>query len=193
MPEIPTVEPPRTREEIVAALGKLHRESTAYWRAFSTAEFFAPLGAAWSPADNVRHLSKSIRAVTKGLDLPRLVLAVAFGVHRRPSRSYDEIREAYHGVLAAGGKAGRFAPSERVPPADLAGWRDELMAERERAADALARSAARWSEKALDRYRLPHPLLGKLSVREMLLFTLYHNLHHVRVVERRRAELAATG
>jgi hypothetical protein len=36
---------------------------------------------------------------------------------------------------------------------------------------------------------LPHPLLGKLTVREMLFFTLYHQRHHVAVVERRIAEL----
>ena len=187
----PTVDPPRTRDEIVAALRRLHEESTAYWRAYATEEFFAPIGRAWSPADNVRHLSKSIRAVTKGLGMPRIALFFLFGIARRPSRSYGEVRQAYHGVLAAGGDAGRFAPSAREAPADLAVWRDEIMAERERAAEALARAIEGWSEKALDRYRLPHPLLGKLTVREMLFFTLYHNLHHVHVVERRKAEVAA--
>ena len=38
----------------------------------------------------------------------------------------------------------------------------------------------------LDRYRLPHPLIGKLTLRELLLWTLYHNAHHVqRIAERR--------
>jgi hypothetical protein len=43
-----------------------------------------------------------------------------------------------------------------------------------------------WSEQALDRLRLPHPGLGLLTVREMLLFTLYHNAHHVFGVAQRR-------
>jgi hypothetical protein len=42
----------------------------------------------------------------------------------------------------------------------------------------------------LDRLRLPHPGLGLLTVREMLLFTLYHNTHHVLGVERRRSSLS---
>ena len=29
---------------------------------------------------------------------------------------------------------------------------------------------------------MPDPALGQLTVREMLYFTLYHNLHHVRNV-----------
>jgi hypothetical protein len=35
-------------------------------------------------------------------------------------------------------------------------------------------------------YRLPHPLLGKLTVREMLFFTVYHNAHHLDQVASRR-------
>ena len=35
-----------------------------------------------------------------------------------------------------------------------------------------------FDEKDLDRYILPHPLLGKLTIREMLFFTVYHVQHH---------------
>ena len=48
----------------------------------------------------------------------------------------------------------------------------------------LPAALANWNEKALDRHCLPHPVLGKLTVREMLFFTLYHNTHHVNDVER---------
>jgi DinB family protein len=186
-----SVDPPATRPEIVAELNRLHEESTRYWRAFPTDAFFRPFGAAWSPADNVRHLTKSIRAVARALSLPRLFALVAFGPAFRPSRPYAEVVETYRAALAAGGRAGRFAPAPRTPPADLEEWREEIMRHREEAARALVRGLERWSERALDRCRLPHPLLGKLTVREMLFFTLYHNLHHVHVVERRKSEAAA--
>lgn len=45
-----------------------------------------------------------------------------------------------------------------------------------------------WDEAALDRIRLPHPLLGKLAVRETLLFTLYHDRHHLDAVRCRTEE-----
>jgi hypothetical protein len=54
------------------------------------------------------------------------------------------------------------------------------MATRETLANQLADVVGHWREEDLDRYRLPHPLLGKLTVREMLLFTVYHNYHHPR-------------
>jgi hypothetical protein len=45
----------------------------------------------------------------------------------------------------------------------------------------------RSSQSALDRWRLPHPLLGRLTVREMLFFTLCHNRHHLEGVRRKLA------
>jgi hypothetical protein len=41
---------------------------------------------------------------------------------------------------------------------------------------------ASWDEAPLDRYCLPHPALGRLTVREMLFFSLYHNAHHLNLV-----------
>jgi len=56
-----------------------------------------------------------------------------------------------------------------------------------RIGDGIAAALDGWSERALDRLRLPHPALGKLTVREIVLFTLYHNIHHATNVARRRA------
>jgi hypothetical protein len=188
---LPTIDPsPFARDAIAAALRALRTDSDRYWSALSTHEFFASLGSGWSPAENVRHLTKSVRAVRMGVAMPRLVLLVRFGPARGRSRPLDEIRTAYHGVLAKGGKAGRFAPSKENDVGDHEARRRAIMTAHTEAVEALAAALMRWNDASLDRYRLPHPLLGKLTVREMLLFTLYHNLHHVRVVARRRGEIA---
>lgn len=176
-----------TGAELASALRMLHAESVDYWSAFATTAFLAPLGTAWSPAENVRHLSKSMRAVSQGLRLPRWVLWLAFRGGRGSSRGYDEIREVYRARLAQGASAGRFAPSARPAPADAEAERARIMREHESAVTELAVLIGRWPERALDRRRLPHPLLGPLTVREMLEFTLYHNRHHVEVVRRRVA------
>ena len=36
----------------------------------------------------------------------------------------------------------------------------------------------KFSEDEIDTYILPHPLLGKLTIREMIYFTIYHVEHH---------------
>jgi hypothetical protein len=48
-----------------------------------------------------------------------------------------------------------------------------------RAAGALVDSIKNWQEQDLDRYLLPHPILGKLTVRELLFFTIYHDMRHM--------------
>lgn len=180
-----TIVPPWTGAEIADQLVGLHHASGKFWDSFRIDEFVRPLGDAWSPADNVRHLLKSVRPVVSALHLPGPVLALLFGPARAPSRGYEQMRETYHARLGAGGRAGRFAPSPLVAPPDLEAWRVELMRRRVRTEMALAAAVRRLGERTLERRRLPHPLLGKLTVREMLFFTLYHQLHHVENVRRR--------
>ena len=181
------VTPPTTKDDLLRELSRVHGESVRYWASFDTASFVSPLGEAWSPADNVRHLTKSLRAVAKALGLPRVVLGLLFGKGRRPSRGYAEIRDTYHAALSKGGTAGKFAPEPQARIEDPDAWRARVMSYHEIAATALREATSSWSEVALDRYRIPHPLLGKLTVREMLLFTLYHNVHHVTNVQKRLA------
>lgn len=178
---------PDSAPEIAAALRRVREESAEYWKSFTTSEFLAPIGSAWSPAENVRHLTKSMRAVSQGLRMPRWVLWLAFRSSRGTSRGYTEIRETYRARLAKGASAGKFAPSPRAPSADADGERARVMAAHEAAVHELASLVLRWPERALNQRQLPHPLLGRLTVREMLLFTVYHNQHHVDVVRRRIA------
>jgi hypothetical protein len=177
------------REDLIAALRCAESDGNAYWNAFPMDEFFARIGDAWSPAENVRHLSKSMRPVAKALTTPRLFLRVLFGSPRRASVSFDELVGRYKKLLDEGGKAGRFSPSAHAET-DLAAWRTRIMNEHHAAHEQLMTAIERWPEKKLDRYQLPHPLLGKLTVREMLFFTLYHEGHHREVVRRRKAAAA---
>lgn len=177
---------------ISGALMTLHQESVRFWDGFSTPAFLAPVGEAWSPADNVRHLTKSIRAVTQGLGVPKLILFLRFRRPAGPSRTFEEVRDLYRARLAKGASAGRFAPARRPPSADPEAERAEIMAFHAAAVASLRRAIDGWSERALDRRQLPHPLLGPLTVREMLLFSLYHNQHHVDNVRRRIAAMDST-
>jgi len=180
---------PQSRDETLAALQAVLSESELYWQSLPTDRFLASIGEAWSPAENVRHLTKSIRAVTVGLCLPRWLLAVRFGWARSPSRSFDALHAVYLERLAQGASAGRFAPSARQASPDPEGQRREIVSRHRVALNELHRAAEHWPERALDRRLLPHPALGKLTVREMLFFTLFHYRHHLVLVQGRLASL----
>jgi hypothetical protein len=178
---------PSTGTSIRTALSELHAGSVTYWETFDTPTFLAPIGDAWSPADNVRHLTISMRAVARGMRLPRVFLLLAFGRPTFPSRSFDVMRDTYRARLAEGASAGRYAPRPREESVDPHAERARIMSHHAMAVSAIGDIITRWSESALDASRLPHPLLGPLTVREMLLFTVYHNRHHLENVQRRLA------
>jgi hypothetical protein len=178
---------PQSREEILAAFKSLREDGLEFWASMNPKKFAAPLGESWSPADNVRHLIKSTVPVTRALKLPGFVLRALFGRAKEQTLSYGSLRAKYRGVLAGGGKAGRFAPKAVSTPQDEVAWQRELIGQCRTVVADLERAAESWDERELDLYRLPHPLLGKLTLREMLFFTLYHYTHHKENVVRKLA------
>lgn len=178
---------PHSKNELVDALVALRTDGIKFWSDISPDRFCLPLGSAWSPADNVRHLAKATAPVGLALRFPRVALRVMFGVATEPSRTFERLRETYLGVLSRGATAGRFAPRPAAPRGDLAAWQQSLIGRCEGHVHTVERGLGWWNEADLDRYRLPHPLLGRLTVREMVLFTLYHYEHHKANVVRRMA------
>lgn len=180
-------EDPRSRDEILSAIEEVEAEVATFFGGLSDEELVHREGDAWTPAEHLAHLNTSVSAVARGLGMPRLLLRLRFGRAPAPSRSYNEVRRDYQERLAAGGRAsGVYVPPRQEPsPAEVASLRAGLLARWSRVNDRLRAALAPWSERQLDRIRLPHPLLGKLTTREMLFFTLYHGRHHVEGVARR--------
>ena len=174
---------PTTRDALFAALEAQAEEIHDALAGLPLDVFLAPQGEHWPPADHLRHLTKSVRPVAQILAKPKIIPGLLFGRHRGESRSFEAIVELYRQTLAAGGQAGRFAarPREEGELTDEA-WRERTLDHWRQASESLVQVLPRWNDRALDRYRLPHPLMGKFTVREMLYFTLYHNAHHARRV-----------
>jgi hypothetical protein len=178
---------PETVKQLSEALTTLVAQGSMLLAPMPDARFFAPQGTAWSPAEHVRHLRKSSAPLVTALKIPQFLLRMRFGSHPGPSRSFAQIRDMYRGDLAAGAKAGRFTPEPEAEPANASDRRREIMNAWTAVTVELTGVVAGWSEPALDRHQLPHPILGRLTVREMLAFTVYHTAHHLRRIEERAA------
>jgi hypothetical protein len=184
---------PYRAAEILRALAESETAVAGFIAALPAAEFVHREPGTWSPAMQLRHLDRSVRAVARGLAIPRLLLRLRFGRARTPSRPFARLRDDYRALLAAGGRSSAEftpAPDEAAPGGEDA-YRAQLLARWADANQRLRSAVASWPESALDRLRMPHPLLGLLTVREMLFFTCYHAHHHVAGMERRRAEHAS--
>ena len=178
---------PETTELLLDGLKVQAQEISSFFESMSVEEFFASQGNHWSPAGHLRHLAKSVRPLAAAMEVPRMALRVRFGRSRTGSRSFDEIVQVYSEQLAAGAGAGPFSPSDKIPELSDDEWRLLILDRWQQASQQLAEASEGWGERDLDKYRLPHPLLGKMTVREMLFFTLHHNAHHARRVAQRRS------
>lgn len=168
---------PRTHAEIMLALTRSKQDVAAFFGAIDEQHFFAHPDGVWSAAENLDHLIKSVRPLATALRLPKLLTRVAFGGARPQTRSYHDIVLAYVELLQQGGAAtGRVLPSVEAQSADV---QRNLLHDWRTVNDKLLDTLRSWSDDTLDQQQLPHPLLGKLTVREMLFFTLYHNSHHM--------------
>lgn len=141
----------------------------------SDEQFTEQLGGKWSVAEVMQHLYLSARPVARLLAGPRDVLN-QWGKPETPIRGYDEIASTYKNVLSTGVKA----PASMSPrPEDIQIERRDMVKRFEGVYDVLIRAVDEWTTYELDDYCIPHPVLGKLSVREMLYFTSIHTQHHL--------------
>lgn len=141
----------------------------------SEADFtFAAVGDKWTAGQQTEHLCKSVAPLNKGLMAPEFALKAMFGTADHESLSYDDLVARYKQDLADGGKA----PADFVPKPVAFDRKGELLGELRAQVEKLCKNIAKFDEAKLDKLVLPHPLLGKLTIREMLYFTIYHGEHH---------------
>jgi DinB superfamily len=161
-------------------------ETTSYCNNVEEAVFFRRIENKWSVAENLQHLNISTKMTNLALRAPKFILKLLYGKPNRPSRSFEELIAKYNNKLEAGGAAtGRFIPKEK----ELNKGKDELI-DNWNAATAKYLSLIKyyWEEEELDKYIVPHPLLGKITIRELMYFTIHHTKHHLRSIRQRNRE-----
>ena len=171
----------QNKQEIIAALDEKIKSFSNYIAELNKEEFEATPNGKWSAGQNLEHLIRSIQPLQQAYGLPKFVLRILFGKTNRPSRSYDEVVAKYKSKLSAGGRAsGPFIP--QVINFDR---KDDLIKKYEYQKKKLTAKIEKQTEENLDKYILPHPLLGKVTLREMLFFTIHHNEHHLERLKNR--------
>jgi hypothetical protein len=141
----------------------------------------------WTIAQELLHLTKSNKGTARLLSLPSEQLRKA----EKPSRSYEEIVQEYQTKYAAAnpprGPQG-VQPDEEAPMNKTA-----LIYQWNKTSQAVLKSAEAWPESKWGQYTVwKHPLLGVLTVQEMLYFTTFHNEHHADIMEEKHENLVKT-
>ncbi|MFM8349053.1 MAG: DinB family protein [Bacteroidota bacterium] len=135
----------------------------------------------WSAGQDLAHLTKTLRVIGLGFRLPLGIFKLLYGTANRPSRVYEEFSARYEEKM----EGGIQAPSYVLPPKVSYGDRDKLRNKLMKQTAFLVRKAEAMSEQDLDRYIVPHPLFGKITMREMFMATWLHTDHHTALLKRK--------
>jgi hypothetical protein len=166
--------------QIISSLKESGQRAQSWFEGIPVDQFFTREGEVWSASDNVDHMIKAIKPITKALKLPKVALQTLFGKPVNLSRSYEEICRIYSDEITKGAKAsGSFLPKQETPdiPEEK---KEELLGQLSTELDKLLSAIEKWEESDLDEVQLPHPIIGKITLREILFFTIHHNLRHAR-------------
>ena len=133
----------------------------------------------WSPSQIIGHLILSTKAVQKSFSFPKEVLQSKFGSIERDEWSYQYLKDFYLNRLSEGVTAPPPFISSDDSSIDISTHLENLKI----AFEDLIQEFNKWHEEDLSNTAVPHPALGLLTLREMLVFTHLHTSHHLAQIE----------
>ena len=163
------------KEDITNTLQKNHHQFIQYLNTLSKGDFERHGAEKWNAGQELDHILKSVQPLARALHNKAFIID-KFGESNRASILYDDFVTCYNSKLAEGGKAtGQF-----IPETITWGDKEHILKQLQEQIESIKSAIQNYSEEELDNLQLPHPLLGLLTLREMLYFTSYHVLHHLK-------------
>ena len=163
------------KEDIIEKLGTSATEIVDWMNIQPDENFVKGPVNKWDASQHLDHLYRIVVMINKALRLPKFILRWRFGKPNRKGRDYDTIVAKYQHKLK------NLSPTRKPPGAKKHTIADKsvLINEFELQIQRLQKGLNKWTEEELDKYLFPHPLLGKMTVRELMMWTVYHHYHHL--------------
>ena len=172
-----------SKEEIIKQLHAAKDEFTLFCNGIDTDLFFQQPQEKWSIAQNVKHLIISANTTKLAYILPKFFVRLYTGKPNRSSRTYDELVTKYKLKLKEGGRAsGIYIPKIISPQTGKENMLNSFTESMEKLIVSIDKN---WVDQQLDQYLAPHPLLGKITLRELGYFTIHHTFHHLDIIKER--------
>lgn len=163
------------QQELIAVFVRNHLEAVQYIDGLSDKQFSYRYQQKWTAGEHLQHILLTI------LPFPRVFsskqfIRDTFGTIDRQAWDYDTVLQNYAQTSLKAPEA--FLPKDEVRYDQKA----TIIASIQQQLNAINDLLGQYSEEELDNLVLPHPLLGKLTIREMLYLMSYHPLHHQRQI-----------
>ena len=170
-----------TKEEIAELLEDKCNELFDFLNSQSDSSWTEGPEGKWTTGQHILHLIQSLKPLNRALSMPKFILRYKFGKANRDIRDYHTVVNRYHERLDQN-RGVTFGPSRdmKVPPIEDKQYLiDQLQIENKK----VQYMTRKWRDKDLDKLILPHPLMGKMPVREMLMWSAYHVEHHSKTLQ----------
>lgn len=169
------------KEDIVDLLEEKHQKLFNWLKNQPKDSFKKGPEGKWTTGQHIEHLVDSIQQLNKALSFPPFLLKSKFGKSNREVRNYDDIVKRYQDKLAANQERAREFNSNVKTPTEKK--YKQLLTTLEIQNKKLQYKTQKWKDKNLDNLILPHPLMGKMPIRELIMWTAYHTEHHAKILE----------
>ncbi|CAL2110612.1 DinB family protein [Tenacibaculum sp. 190130A14a] len=170
-----------TKENITALLEEKHQELFDWIQNQPEDAFNKEPNNKWSTGQHIVHLVDSIKKVNHALSFPKFILKYKFGKSNRAVRPYEDIVKRYQEKLSKNQDRARAFNSKVTTP-NLEKY-NQLLTTLEIQNKKLQHKTNKWKDKDLDNLILPHPLMGKMPIREIIMWTAYHTEHHTKLLK----------
>ncbi len=169
----------QTKQDIISELENIFNETTSFIEQVDDAIFNKNFDKKWNIAENIDHLSIAQNVTALSFNMPKIVLKQLFKTNNRINWNYDETIWKYQRTLSNGGKA-NFAFQPKV---SIVRSKKLVLFFWKRSCTSVLNALQKWNEQDLDIYIIPHPLIGKITMREFLFFSVYHLKHHLKTIK----------
>lgn len=132
----------------------------------------------WTAGQQLAHIVLCIKPLVQVFGMDKSIIEQNFGLSDRPGQTYEMLLKNYLKKLKEGGKAPERYVPENTSPNQKAALTEELT----KMIKQLCLEVESFTEQELDHLCIPHPLLGRITLREMLYNAIYHVQHHQELI-----------
>ena len=170
------------KESIINLLEEKHKALYDVLNAMDDNQWESGPKGKWTSGQHALHLLQSIKPLNTALSIPKFVLKYKFGKSNRDVRPYESVVKRYQErLLEAKGKTYKGSQNMNVPKSKD---KDYILSRLQIEQKKLQSKTNKIKDKDLDTLTLPHPLMGKMPVREIIMWTAYHVQHHTETLRK---------
>jgi hypothetical protein len=162
------------KQEISSLLSTTYTSFVNYIGSLTEEEYLYHHKEKWSAGQQLAHIVLCVKPIVMVFSMDKTAIEQRFGKTERTNIEYNALEEIYLQKLKEGGKA----PERFLPETISFEQKKTLSQELIEMINELNTKINSFGDAELDTLLIPHPLLGSLTLREMLYSAIYHVKHH---------------